>query len=154
MALQLDVFNPANFAKHGLVKQLLESKNATPYGTGDVTYGQCDDDFGVFTLDKADTTNSPNPVTKGVHLNFNLAGIVSDEIDVTDLHVHVDWNGATLYDEDHKQDNIYDSSYDYKLAWDVPSFAPSGHYAIKITGTGKNEGDQGTLLCVTAAMDL
>ena len=153
MALTLDVFNPANFAKHGLVKQLLESKNA-PNGTGAVTYGQCGDDFGVFTLDKADTKNVPNPVTKGVHLNFNLAGIVSDEIDVTDLHVHVNWNGATLYDEDHPQNNIYDSSYSYQLAWDVPSFAPSGHYAITLTGTGKNEGDSGTLLCVTADMDL
>ena len=154
MSLNIDLFNPANFSQHNLVKQLLESKVNGANGTGDVTYGQCDDDFGVFSFDKANTKNDPNPVTKGVHLNFNLAGIVSDEIEVKNLHVHVDWNGSTLYDEDHAQDNKYDSAYSYKLAWDVPSFAPSGHYAIKISGTGLNEGDSGTVLCVTADMDL
>lgn len=152
--LNIDLFNPANFSNHGLVKNLLESKANQIVGTGDVTYGQCDDDFGVFTLDTANTRNTPNPVTKGVHLNFNLAGIVSDAIEVKNLHVHVNWNGATLYDEDHAQDNKYDSAYSYLLAWDVPSFAPSGNYAITVTGTGLNEGDSGKVLCVTANMAL
>ena len=82
----------------------------------------------MFTFDAANSKNVPNPVTKGSSLEFTLAGIVSDAIEVKNLHVHVDWNGATLYDEDHNQDTKYDSAYNYKLNWAVPSFAPSGHY--------------------------
>ena len=130
MSLELDVFNPANFAKHNLVKELLESKVTSGLkAKGDVTYKQCDDDFGVFSFDKADTKNTPTEVVKGCNLGFTLAGIVSDEIEVKDLHVHVLWNGNTLYDEDHNQDTKYDSSYSYNLHWSVPSFAPSGHYS-------------------------
>ena len=154
MSLNIDLYNPANFSKHNLVKNLLESKVNMVQGTGDVTFAQCDDDFGVFSFDKTNTKTDPSPVTKGSHVNFNLAGIVSDEIIVDNLHIHVDWNGSTLYDEDHNQHNTYDSSYNYKLGWDVPSFAPSGHYHVIISGTGSNEGDNGTVLCVTADMDL
>ena len=154
MSLQIDLFNPANYSQHNLIKNLLESRNNNVEGTGDVTYSQCNDDFGVFTLDRANTRNVPNPVAKGKNVSFNLAGIVSDAITVTNLHIHVDWNGATLYDEDHAQNNTYDSSYNYSLGWFVPSFAPSGHYAVTISATGSNEGDNGTVLCVNAAMDL
>lgn len=109
-----------------------------PNGPGDVTYTQCDDDAGVFTFDSSATKNDPAPVVKGVTVKFHLAGIVSDEIEVHNLHVHVLWNGSPLYDEDNKQDNKYDSQYAYDLKWDVPKFAPDGNFDITLTGTGKS----------------
>ena len=79
---------------------------------------------------------------------------MQDEIEVTNIHVHVDWNGATLYDQDLKQDNKYDSSYAYTVSWLVPSFAPSGLYDVTLTGTGNYSGDNGKVLCVNAKMTL
>ena len=37
-------------------------------GTGEVTYGQCDDDAGVFSLDTDQTKNTPTVITKGTNL--------------------------------------------------------------------------------------
>ena len=70
--------------------------------TGKVTWAQCDDDAGVFTFDESSTTYNPDPVYKGTTLKLNLAGIVSDDMTVTNIHVHVDWNGSSLYDQDLK----------------------------------------------------
>ena len=128
--IQIPLFNPDNFAKSNLVKELMMSKVANFKGTGDVVYGQCDDDFQAFTFDADNTGNVPAPAVKGSNIALNLAGIVSETIEVTNVHIHVDWNGSTLYDEDHAQDNTYDSSYNYSLSWAIPSYAPSGAYAV------------------------
>ena len=153
----IDLFTPKNFLNMPagfLVKNAIKGYNSEN-GTGDVTYSQCDDDANIFTFDGDSTSNTPNPVVKGSHVDFNLFGIVSDSMEVTNLHVHVDWNGATLYDEDHEQDNKYDSNYQFSLGWDVPSYAPSGHYDVHITGTGNAAGvSGGKVLCVEAQMDL
>ena len=42
-----------------------------------------------------------------------MAGVVSEKLEIKNVHVHVDWNSAPLYDEDHFQDNSYDSDYSY-----------------------------------------
>jgi len=76
-------------------------------------------------------------------------------MEVTNIHIHVDWNGIPLYDEDFKQDNTYDSTYSYSLGWNVPAFAPSGKYAVKIRGTGNAGSVQGgNVICVNANFDL
>ena len=110
--------------------------------------------MGAFTFDEDNTNVKPYPVKKGDTINFHLAGIVSDTITVTNVHVHVDWNGSTLWDEDHKQNNKYDSDYKYDLSWAVPSFAPSGKYDIHLKGTGTDQGVEGVVLCVEAIMNL
>ena len=149
--IKIDLFNPDNFAKNGLVKALMQSKTAQPVnGLGDVTYSQCPDDLNEFTLDTDNTTNVPAPAVKGSDVALKLAGIVSAQMEVTNVHVHVDWNGATLYDEDHAQDNMYTSSYNYSLSWSIPSYAPSGAYDIHLTGTGP----QGKEICIEAKMSL
>ena len=99
--IQIPLFNPDNFAKNGLVGKLMQSPSSNLTATGDVTYGQCDDDAGVFTFDGDNTSNSPAPVVKGSDVTLSLAGVVSDTMEVTNVHIHVDWNGSTLYDEDH-----------------------------------------------------
>ena len=98
--ISIPLFNADNFASAGLIKELMMSKVANFQGTGDVTYSQCDDDAGVFTFDADNSNNVPAPVVKGSDVTLNLAGIVSDTIEVTNVHIHVDWNGSTLYDED------------------------------------------------------
>ena len=151
--IQIDLFNPANFAKHNLVKELMMSKMNASNGLGDVTYSHCTDS-GVFTLDLSNTNNVPSPAVKGSDVSLNLAGTVSDTIEITDVHVHVDWNGATLYDEDHKQDNTYDASYNYSLKWAIPSYAPSGAYAVQVKGTGFSSAGPGSVMCISANFTL
>ena len=124
---------------------------------GEVAFTQCDDDAGVFTMDALKTKVSPNPVSKGDSLTFTLAGIVSNAIEVMNIHVVVLLDGVKLHTEDHKQDNKYTSDYSYDLAWKVPGFAPSGTYGITLTGVG-NAPDagvtNGNVLCVQADMKL
>ena len=114
------------------------------------TVAQCSDDVGAFQLDTSATTITPNPLEKGTTCAFGLRGVVTETINVNNLHVHVDWNQSPLYDEDHSQDNTYTSEYSYDLNWEVPGFAPDGHYDILFTATDAN---QKTNLCVKAQFD-
>ena len=152
---KIDVFGIHNFKN--LAQTLIRSshlKSDKVAATGVVTWTQCADQAGDFQFDESSTTYSPNPIVKGTDLKLNLDGIVSDPMEITNIHVHVDWNGSTLYDEDLPQDNKYDSTYAYTVGWNVPSYAPSGHYDVTITGTGNAEGVTGTVMCVNAQMDL
>jgi len=65
-------------------------------------------------------------------------GIVTETIEVFNTHIHVEWNDSPLYDDDFKQDNTYDSTLDYSLTWNIPGFAPAGHYTVTVTGTGNS----------------
>ena len=156
-SMTIDLFNPGNFAnmgQHSLVKQMLDTTSLIQISDNDlgkVTYAQCDDDTGVFTFDADNTNNSPDPAVKGSDVTLNLAGIVSDTMEVKNVHIHVDWNGSSLYDEDNKQDNTYDSDYSYSLTWNIPAYAPSGAYHIILTG---KDGDDKSLMCITADMTL
>jgi hypothetical protein len=90
----------------------------------------------VFNLDLSSTNTSPNPISKGDDITFNLIGVVNSQMTLKNVHIHVEWNSSPLYDEDDPSSNVYDSDVEYKLGWNVPSFAPSGHYDIYVTGTG------------------
>ena len=134
---KIDLFNPQNFLRRNLAEQLIKSATMEKVGaTGEVTWTQCDDKSKVFTFDESSTTIDPSRMTKGTSCSINMAGVVSSPIHIKNVHVHVDWNSAPLYDEDHTQDNTYDSDYSYQISWDVPSFAPDGHYSVFLTGIG------------------
>jgi hypothetical protein len=75
-------------------------------------------------------------VNKGEDISFNLLGSVSNELTLKNVHIHVEWNNSPLYDEDNEASNIYDSDIEYHLKWNIPSFAPSGHYDVHVIGTG------------------
>ena len=154
-SVRIDVFHPMNFMKIDMAKSLVKSvTDEKALNAGTVTWAQCDDAAKVFTFDESSTTYSPDPIVKGSDISLNLAGIVSAPIEVTNVHVHVDWNGSTLYDQDLKQDNKYDSSYAYSVKWSVPSYAPSGHYKATLKGTGTpDKGGDHSVLCVTADFD-
>ena len=142
-----------NYLSKDLVKNMISTLRIKANGlhdTGKVSYSQCDDETGSFQLDTSSTYNSPDPLTKGIDISFVLAGILSDDIHVDNVHIHVDWNGSPLYDEDHK-DAVKDfsDSFNMKLGWSVPSYAPDGNYAVKLVGT--NASTSKTNLCVDAA---
>ena len=149
----LPVFNQASFAKHNILKSMLSNSLLNVKDdAGMVSYSQCDDKAGIFTLDDQSTSNTPQPLTKGVNLQFNLAGILADHMTISNVHVHVDWNGTPLYDEDHTQTNEYDDTYNYQLGWDVPAFAPDGEYIVRITGIGSTSSaaEGSTVYCMLA----
>ena len=150
--MELPVFSGESFAQTNIIKSMLETTTLIAVGgVGEVTYGQCDDDMGVFTLDTDSTSNTPSVITKGSDLAFHLAGIVSDPVTIENIHVHVDWNSTPLYDEDHKKELKFDSELTTDLGWNVPAFAPGGTYAVKITGI---DADNKTNMCVTADFSL
>ena len=158
---KIDMFNPVNFASYNngklLVKQLLNQVSHVSIadnklGNGEVTITQCDDDKQAFTLDTDATTADPNPVTKGQPVKFDIHGIVKDSIDVKNVHVHCDWNGSTLYDEDNAQDNTYDSDLAYSLSWDVPSYAPDGDYHVTLVAFDEDKSTK--LYCVDVKFTL
>ena len=162
-ALNIDLFTVKNFMSmkpEGFVKSMLSTANqslfaVTPNKIGDVVYSQCDDDMGVFTFDDASTYNDPSPVVKGSDLNLNLAGIFSDQGTLSNIHIHVDWNGTPLYDEDHNQSTAIGDEFKTTIGWNVPSFAPSGDYDVTLIGTGDISGQtQAKIMCIRAKMTL
>ena len=161
-ALNIDLFSAKNFMNmpsQGLMKSMITSANQSLFyasnNIGDVTYEQCDDDVGQFTFDDANTYNDPSPVAKGSDLNLNLAGVFGDSGTLKNIHIHVDWNGTPLYDEDHKQSTAIGDEFKTTLGWNVPSFAPSGDYAINLIGTGDISGQtDAKVLCINAKMTL
>ena len=161
-ALNIDLFTAKNFMKmkpEGLVKAMLASGNQSLFAAnnniGDVTYAQCDDDAGAFTFDEASTYNDPSPVAKGADLNLNLAGIFGDQGTLKNIHIHVDWNGTPLYDEDHNQSTAIGDEFKTTIGWNVPGFAPSGDYDVTLVGTGDISGlTDSKILCIVAKMTL
>ena len=146
-ALNIDLFAAKNFMNmpsQGLVKSMLATANQSLFSAsnniGNVTYQQCDDDVGQFTFDDANTYNDPAPVAKGSDLNLNLAGVFGDSGTLTNIHIHVDWNGTPLYDEDHKQSTKIGDDFKTTIGWFVPAFAPSGKYDVTLSGTGDISG--------------
>ena len=71
--------------------------------TGEVTFAQCGDDFGVFKMDASKTTSVPNPIVVGQKYAFNFEGGISAPsapFIVDKTHLHVLWNGTDLYEKD------------------------------------------------------
>ena len=153
---KINPFAVENFMTKNLLPSLIKTATMeTPNDVGVVTFSQCDDDAGAFTLDTKATTEQPNPVTKGQDVKLMLRGIVSEFMEVEDLHVHVDWNGSTLYDEDIQGVHDYTTSYSFDVSWNVPSYAPSGAYHVVLTGKGKtDEVSDATVMCVDAKFNL
>lgn len=110
-AHQIDPFNIKNFMKADLMPQLIKSTGETAtklikgeqivQGGSKVEWAQCDDDKKVFTKDDA-TAAVPDPLSKGSDVKLHLVGTLSEAITLSNVHIHVDWNGVPLYDEDHK----------------------------------------------------
>ena len=148
-----------NMPSHHFVKSMLTTANQSLFSAsnniGDVTYQQCDDDVGQFTFDDSNTYNDPSPVNKGSDLNLNLAGVFGDSGTLSNIHIHVDWNGTPLYDEDHNQSTPIGDEFKTTIGWNVPSFAPSGDYDVFLYGYGDMSSQTGAkVFCINAKMTL
>ena len=160
--LKIDLFSAKHFGAmpaDGRLRSLMKSGQqylfAASDGLGDVTYEQCDDDVGQFTFDGDNTYNDPAPVQKGSDVNLNLAGLFGDKGTLTNIHIHVDWNGTPLYDEDHNQKTKIGDDFKTTIGWNVPSFAPAGDYDVFLKGYGTMGGqDDQFLMCINAKMTL
>ena len=86
-----DIFNPANFVKAGILNKMLVAPVADVNDIGVVTYSQCADTEGKFTLDTASSSYSPNPLKKNQNVVFDMDGIVSAPMYVGNIHLHVNW---------------------------------------------------------------
>ena len=131
--MQIDLFNPANFIKAGILENMITYvPTSNDIGVG--VFKQCADQENKFSMDDAATTQSPSPMIKGKNVNLDLEGIVSSPMDVSKMHLHVNWNGTPLYDQDLKVGQHYDSTLSYQMAWFVPSYAPAGKYDLTLVG--------------------
>jgi hypothetical protein len=97
------------FESKNLVQSLIESAQQMTDAPGHVTFEQCDDDAKIFNLDLSSTNTTPNPITKGDDITFNLIGVVNSQMTLKNVHIHVEWNSSPLYDEDNPGTKTYDS---------------------------------------------
>ncbi len=139
-------------AEHVSLKTLLH-KFSHPNLQGTVTWGTCPCDGG-FKVDLAKTHSDPLSPKKGDKVQLILSGVWTNDVELDAVKVYVEWNKTPLYVEEFSRTTSYSEgdSYNDNIGWLIPSFAPTGHYAVKITlhdkGTIKNFG------CLTADFDL
>ena len=133
-----------------LVQSLVQAMMKDPSPGQKVEFETCDTDLDVFEFDEDATTVDPNPPQKNADINFGLAGGLNDEMDLTNIHIHVDWNSSPLYDEDHAvtEGPFTGDDFNYPLTWNVPSYAFDGIYKINLKGT---QDDGQTVMCINAA---
>lgn len=130
----------AMLKRPNLVKDLIDT--AGWGAASNVVFTQCADDAGVFTLSTDDTTATPNPPAKNADVALHISGITAATINQDKVHVHVNWNGAPLYDHDDSTQATYDSAVTYDYKWNIPPIAPNGAYDVVLTGldsTGKKQ---------------
>ena len=152
-AIEIDPFHIKNFMKLDVAKTMLATmaQNNDRNDIGKVCWSQCDDANKDFHFNESMTSYNTNPVTKGKQLALNLGGILDFPEQIEKIHVHVNWNGAALYDEDVAVGETFDSVVKKTISWIVPAYAPSGKYEVNLTGTDKSKK---TDLCMNAVMYL
>ena len=133
-----------------LISSLAQAILNDPKPGQKVEFESCDTDLDVFDFDEDSTTVNPDPPSKGQNINFGLAGALSDEMNLTNIHIHVDWNSSPLYDEDHAvtEGPFTGDDFYYPLEWFVPSYAFNGLYQIQLRGT---QPDGQSVMCINAA---
>ena len=93
--LELDVFD---FIKsQNAVQSLIQSVQQPELGevSGTLTFSQCSDDTGVFTLSSSSSV-TPNPVQKSTTETIVINGSVSAPVSLTNVHLHVVWNSSPV----------------------------------------------------------
>ena len=103
------------------------------------------------------TFSEPDTATKGIKIKLNLGGVMTSTAELSNVNINVLWNKTPLYKEDHPMSTPLSAGdpFTYSLAWDIPSFAPSGHYLVTITVSGKvNGAAPSSIGCTTAEFDL
>lgn len=139
---------PKALLKNALRQEFEESNEAN----GEVKWALCQS-TGAFKPDLSKTYSVPKVPTKNIDVQLVLNGVWTEDSHLEGTKVYVEWNKTPLYVDDfsRKKDFSEGDKYTDNIKWNIPSFAPSGHYAVKITlhdEKGKNHG------CLTADFDL
>lgn len=149
------VITPADFirASASNPKSLLKSL-MKPRLTGPVTWGECTGGDGDFAVDLSSTYSVPAIPVKGANVELELHGTFTNDADLAGLKVYVTWNKTPLYTNDFARTKHYGAgdSYADEITWAIPSFAPSGHYAVQITLHNKD--NKVVFDCISADFDL
>jgi len=113
--------------------------------------------------DVATGTAKPNPPTVGDWVDLNLDVILNNDANIKGNYIAVKFTavGSTspidLYAQDFNsgKPGNYEAGDEYTdtLQWLVPSFAPLGHYNVKITVHGPNV-DTDNYVCLFADFDI
>lgn len=146
------IIKPKHFLKLSTPKSLVQSF-LHPRLQGEVTWGECEGGSGDFAVDLSDTYSNPKVPVKGSNVQLELHGAFTNDVDLAGLKVYVEWNKTPLYVNDFPRAKHYSAGDDYKdeITWAIPSFAPTGHYAVQVTLH-----DKANLVfsCISADFDL
>ena len=144
--------SPAHFLKAMRPKTIIKSL-MRPTLQSPVTWGECAGGDGDFAVDLSNTFSVPALPTKGITVELDLTGTFTADVDLSGLKVYVTIDKTPLYVNDFPRVHHYAAGDSYKdqIKWVIPSFAPSGHYAVQITLHNKaNE----IFDCISADFDL
>ena len=138
-----------------MAKGEFKIENIFKVGAGDITWKQCSDDAGKFTLNAGACTVSPNPIKKGTTETFTIVGSTSAPITVDHLEVDVYYGGSKISSKQ-QPGGSYTSNVTFKVDSVIPIFAPSGAYTIKATAIGNvnGQGENGSVGCAEGLMNL
>ncbi|CDW79360.1 UNKNOWN [Stylonychia lemnae] len=119
---------------------------------GEVSWGTCESAEG-FKADLSSTHSEPKIPVKGKDVLLNLAGTFTDDINLDKINVYVEWNKTPLYTNDFPRQAVFAASDPYtdQIKWAIPAYAPSGHYAVKISMI---DDQKISIACITADFDL
>lgn len=147
------IIKPTDFVKLSTPKSLLQSI-MRPKLQGPVTWGECAGGDGDFAVDLSSTYSVPKIPVKGINVQLELKGTFTNDVDLSGLKVYVEWNKTPLYVNDFPRTKHYAAGDDYsdEITWMIPSFAPSGHYAVQITLHDKS--GKVVFDCISADFDL
>ena len=147
--MEINVFD---FIKsENLVQSLMQSVQQPELGevSGTLTFSQCADDTGVFTLSSSSSV-SPNPVQKSTTETIVINGSVSSPVSLSNVHLHVVWNSSPVSDKDNAASEQWSGDVSYTLNWSTPALLPKGHYEMTLTG---DDGSQ-SVFCALGVMDV
>ena len=145
--------NILDFIKaENVVQSLIQSVQQPDMGefSGVLTFSQCSDDAGVFTLSSSSSV-TPNPIQKSSTEVIIINGSVSSPVSLKNVHLHVEWNSSPVSDKDNAASNEWGvGDVTYSLSWSTPALMPKGHYEMTLTGDDGNQ----SVFCAIGVMDI
>ena len=129
-----------DFAK-ALPKMIADGAFANNSGNGDISWTQCSDAIGKFTLTPSGCSVSPDPVAKGKTETFTIVGTTSAAIFMDHIDIEVIYAGKSISKKTQPVSYAFDYNVSFPVESVIPIFAPSGQYTIKATAVGNLVGD-------------
>ena len=83
-------------------------------------------------MDNTLTFTDPAVPNKGLTVNFNLGGIFVSPSHLDHLNFKAKLDGIHVYNEDFPVNQDVSDVWTYMLPFDIPSYAPSGHFDVEI----------------------